>query len=460
MFEKFTTDASHATLIDLVSVEGVEEWSKTLSPIEKTYAEEMDFNAVATTIVRLPNETGHVARVALGVGKKEDRFVTAQLPKQLGKGIFRIGQTAGYSLDDIALGWALGCYKFDKYLNNDSIDCAQLVLGSEVSPEVLSATADAIFLTRDLINTPTSDMGPAQLSAAMAQLAEKHGARFSEIVGDNLLSENFPMIHAVGRASENEPRLLDMVWGDSSAPKVTLVGKGVCFDTGGLNLKTGDYMTLMKKDMGGAANVLGLASLIMDFKLKLRLRVLIPAVENSVAGNAYRPGDILNSRKGMTVEIGNTDAEGRLVLADALALADEETPEIIIDMATLTGAARVAMGPEVPPFYSDDEDLAGEIHASSQNIGDPLWRLPLWKPYGENLSSKVADINHISSGPFAGSITAALFLQKFVTEAKSWVHLDIYGWNAKARPGRPIGGEAQGIRALVKVLEDRYGRTA
>ncbi len=265
------------------------------------------------------------------------------------------------------------------------------------------------------------------------------------------------MIHDVGRASTRPPRLIDMTWGQAKHPKVTLVGKGVCFDTGGLNLKPGTAMALMKKDMGGAANVLGLASMIMAAKLPVRLRVLIPAVDNNVSGNAFRPGDVLKSRLGLTVEIGNTDAEGRLVLADALALADEDEPELLIDMATLTGAARVALGPDLPPFYCEDDGLAGEIMSHAQAEIDPLWRMPFWQPYDEWLSSKIADVNHISEGGFAGSITAALFLKKFVARSKHYVHFDIFGWTPKALPGRPYGGEAQAIRALYALMKQRFG---
>jgi len=309
-----------------------------------------------------------------------------------------------------------------------------------------------------MINTPTNDMGPSELEAAMRKLAERFKAVVRVTRGDDLLKKNFPMIHAVGRASASAPRLLDMQWGRAKDPKVTLVGKGVCFDTGGLNIKPGSSMALMKKDMGGAANVLGLAMMIMAAKLPVRLRVLVPAVENSISGNAFRPGDILQSRKGITVEIGNTDAEGRLVLGDALALGDEEKPQLMVDMATLTGAARVALGPDLPPFFTDDESLASGLSAASSALHDPLWRMPLWKPYNTMLSSKVADTNHITSGGFAGSVTAALFLQKFVEPATPWIHLDVFGWMPTAKPWCPVGGEAQGIRALYQLISERFAR--
>jgi leucyl aminopeptidase len=300
-------------------------------------------------------------------------------------------------------------------------------------------------------------MGPEELAQAAQKLAQRFGARFNCVVGDDLTRQDFPLIHAVGMASPRAPRLIDLTWGDPAHPKVTLVGKGVCFDSGGLDLKPSAGMLIMKKDMGGAANVLALALMVMDAKLKLRLRVLIPAVENAVAGNAFRPLDIFTSRKGITVEIGNTDAEGRLVLADALALADEEKPDLLIDLGTLTGAARVALGPDLPPFYTNDEMLAQDLAVCAKQENDPLWRLPLWPPYDSWLDSKVANINNAPSGTFAGSITCALFLQRFVEAAKSWLHVDIYGWTPSAKPARPEGGECQAARAIYKLLSDRYG---
>jgi leucyl aminopeptidase len=299
-------------------------------------------------------------------------------------------------------------------------------------------------------------MGPAELALAANDVATRFGASFEAIVGDELVRQNFPLIHAVGMASTRVPRLIDFSWGDPAHPKVTLVGKGVCFDTGGLDLKPSSGMLMMKKDMGGAANVLALAQMVMDAKLKVRLRVLIPAVENAVGGNAFRPLDIFASRKGLYVEIGNTDAEGRLVLADALALADEEKPDLLIDMGTLTGAARVALGPDLPPFYTNDETLAQDVARCAREENDPLWRMPLWPPYDAWLDSKVATITNAPSGTFAGSITCALFLQRFVEHAKSWLHLDIYAWTPSAKPARPEGGECQAARAVYKLLRERY----
>ncbi|MEP0235981.1 MAG: leucyl aminopeptidase family protein [Roseibium sp.] len=355
------------------------------------------------------------------------------------------------------LGFALSSYRFNRYRKMGG-DLPRLVVPDDIDLERLYTVLDGVKLARDLINTPANDLGPQELAAAITKLFEEHGGKGEVIVGEALLERGFPMVHAVGRASANAPRLADFTWGNEKAPKVTLVGKGVIFDTGGLDIKPANAMTLMKKDMGGAANVLGLASMIMAAKLPIRLRVIVPCVENAISGTAFRPGDVLPSRKGLTVEIGNTDAEGRLVLADALALADEETPDLLIDMATLTGAARVALGPDLPPFYTEDDELAEEIALLSEASADPLWRLPLWQPYMKYLDSKIADINHIntSGAGFAGSITAALFLSRFVENSASWVHFDIYGWTPIDKPGKPSGGEAQGIRCLFDLVSEKY----
>jgi leucyl aminopeptidase len=411
---------------------------------------------------------GEVGRSAalFGIGKPEESAVlgTGALAKALPEGDWHFAQRAGDSLaGDLSagdptlstLGVVLGGYTFTRYGKKPGKDI-RLTVPAGANAAWLRRIAQGVFLTRDLVNTPTNDMGPDELEQAVRVLARKHKARVSVTKGDDLLAKNFPMIHAVGRASDKSPRLIDMAWGARGAPKVTLVGKGVCFDTGGLDIKPSSSMLLMKKDMGGAANVLGLASMIMSSRLKVRLRVLIPAVENAISGNAFRPGDVLKSRKGQTVEIGNTDAEGRLVLADALALADEEEPDLLIDMATLTGAARVALGPDLPPFYTDDDLLASDLAAAAKVQEDPLWRMPLWRPYDAKLSSKVADMNNVTSDGFAGSITAALFLKRFVEKARSWAHFDIFAWNPSDRPHGPTGGEAQGIRALERVISQRY----
>jgi leucyl aminopeptidase len=360
-------------------------------------------------------------------------------------------------LELAALAFALSAYGFGRYRKKPAPK-VRLVTPEGVDHARLGRLAGAIAMGRDLVNTPANDMGPDALEAAAAALAEAHGAKVKVIRGDKLLKANFPLIHAVGRAATQEPRLVDFTWGSEKAPKVTLVGKGVCFDTGGLDIKPSSAMLLMKKDMAGAATALAAARMIMEAGLKVRLRVLLPIVENAVDGASFRPGDIYPSRKGLSVEIGNTDAEGRLVLADALALADEEAPDLMFDFATLTGAARVALGPDLPPYYCTDEATAQEIAATAMDAHDPVWRLPLWQPYDALLDGKISDLVNVSSGPFAGSITAALFLRRFVANAKSWTHFDIYGWNPSSKPGRPEGGEVQTARLVHELVEKRYGR--
>ncbi|PPR60440.1 MAG: Cytosol aminopeptidase, partial [Alphaproteobacteria bacterium MarineAlpha4_Bin2] len=357
-----------------------------------------------------------------------------------------------------ALGWALGTYVFDRY-RKIARPQAKLVWPAGASRSAVNGMASSIALTRDLINTPASDLGPAELAAVARQLAREFKARCSVIVGDELLKKNYPMVHAVGRASNRAPRLIDIVWGNPRHPKVTLVGKGVCFDSGGLDLKPASGMKLMKKDMGGAANALGLARMIMAAKLPVRLRVIVPAVENSVSGDAFRPMDVLRSRAGITVEIGNTDAEGRLILADALYEAASEDPELILDFATLTGAARIALGPEIPVMFANDDPLAADLFEYGEAVGDPVWRLPIWKPYRRSMDSKVADINNIGEMPQGGAIIAALFLNEFVKVTVPWAHFDIMAWNTSSRPGRPAGGEAMAIRAAYETIAARFGKT-
>ena len=390
--------------------------------------------------------------VALGVGDGSDPFIIAAASEKLPEGDYKLAGTLVGSAATLAgLGWLLGTYKFTKY-KSQSTAAARLVAPENADADDARCIATSVGLVRDLVNTPAGDMLPDALEKAAREIAGEFDANVSVTLGDELLDKNFPMIHAVGRASTTPPRLIDLTWGRKEAPKVTLVGKGVCFDSGGLNMKGAGGMALMKKDMGGSAHVLGLARMIMASEMDVRLRVLIPAVENAVSGNAFRPGDVLHSRKGLTVEIGNTDAEGRLVLADALDLGAEENPDIMISMATLTGAARVAVGPELAPFYTDDEKLANAIIDAAENAADPVWRMPLWKNYDSMLSSPIADLNNISGGSFAGSITAALFLNRFVSQETNWVHFDIYAWRPKAAPGRPQGGEAQAIRALYRAI--------
>jgi leucyl aminopeptidase len=354
------------------------------------------------------------------------------------------------------LGWLVGAYRFSRYKSvPGTTERAVLVIPPGADTAYAESAAAATAFARDLINTPPNDMGPAELADAASELAVSLGARCRILVGDELKEHGFPLIHAVGAGSPRQPRLIDLRWGDRDALRVTLVGKGVCFDTGGLDLKPSAGMLLMKKDMGGAACALGLAMLLMRLNAPVQLRVLIPAVENSVDGGAYRPSDVLRSRKGLSVEVGNTDAEGRLVLADALAEADAESPDLLIDMATLTGAARVALGPELPAAFSPDEDLLATLRACADDEADPIWPLPLWPGYEDELSSKIADLGNVSTTPFAGSIIGALFLKRFVTVTSAWLHLDMYAWNSKDRPGRPVGAEAQCIRALYRLIRAR-----
>ncbi|MEM9169334.1 MAG: leucyl aminopeptidase family protein [Pseudomonadota bacterium] len=420
----------------------------------RALAEANGFQGEAGAVLAAPDG------VLFGVGDETDALVAAALSDRLPAGDYRFaddgeGAPSAQKATLDAYAWLLGAYRFDRYKSIPPCE-ARLVApaGADVAAALRAAAAGA--LTRDLVNTPAGDMLPTELEAAARALADDFDAVVETIEGDALLSRNFPMIHAVGRASADAPRLIDLVWGRADAPKLTVVGKGVCFDSGGLNLKPGRGMALMKKDMGGAAHALGLARMIMAGGLDVRLRVLIPAVENAVSGSAFRPGDVLASRAGKTVEIGNTDAEGRLVLADALTYAGEDDPALVVTLATLTGAARVAVGPDIAPFYTDDEALAERIAAFGVRESDPCWRLPLWAPYERNFSSSVADMNNISNDGFAGSIVAALFLKKFAPPTASWAHFDIYAWRPKSAPGRPVGAEAQAIRALYGAFTEQF----
>jgi leucyl aminopeptidase len=430
-----------------------------LDPRAQAFAETAGFEPRPGRHLLLPGPDGTLAGVLFAIESENeahtDPFRAGALPTLLPARTYRFA-TAPPDARLSALAFALGTYRFGRYRKPDD-PLARLEVPNGVDAEDLTSIVEGVCLARDLINTPANDMGPAELEEAARTLANRHGANVTTIVGDDLLKQNFPLIHAVGRAADRAPRLIDMRWGDPAHPKITLVGKGVCFDTGGLDIKPDTGMLNMKKDMGGAASMLALAHMLMSRRIKISLRVLIPAVENSISGSAFRPRDIYRSRKGITVEIGNTDAEGRLILADAFALADEEQPELIADMATLTGAARVALGTEVVPFYTDDDALASELARHAQAQCDPLWRMPLWRPYDQLLESKVADVNNVSSGGFAGSITAAMFLRRFVSAAKAWLHCDIYAWNQTTRPGRPEGAECQAARALYALLSERYG---
>ncbi len=426
-----------------------------LTDIQRNWLAANGFAGQRGRLLPLPDATGAVAGYAFGLGGPDrPRLVTGLAAAALEPGSYRLEGALG-DPTIAALGFRLGAYRFDRYRKpKDPVQLAD-VPGADMRE--VDRLVEAAVLARDLVNTPTSDLGPQTLEDAARTLALRHGMSIEVTTGDELLARNFPMIHAVGRAAAEAPRLVDMRWGDPGHPLVTLVGKGVTFDTGGLDIKPSAGMLLMKKDMGGAANILGLAHAVMSAGLKLRLRVLLPIVENAISASAFRPGDVLRARNGTTVEIGNTDAEGRLILGDALALADEESPELIVDMATLTGAARVALGPELPPLYTADDALAADLMAAGALSDDPLWRLPLWAPYAAMISSKIADVNNAGQGGFAGSITAALFLQRFVRQAKAWAHLDIFAWAPEARAGRSFGGTDQGIRAVYGVLKQRYG---
>jgi leucyl aminopeptidase len=433
-----------------------------LSDAQRAWVEAQGFKGGAKRHLLLPGADGSLAGAVLGLGEERagdpmDRpeLAAGTLPTLLPPGLYHLSEDVP---DPVlaAVAWGLGAYRYRRYKSaaTGAEEVAQLKMARETDHARALAIVEAMWLGRDLINTPASDLGPAELEDAARQLAVQHDASVTSIVGDDLLTNNFPMIHAVGRASTRAPRLIDLTWGGASAKRVTLVGKGICFDTGGLDIKPASGMMIMKKDMGGAAAVLALGHMIMAAKLDVRLRILIPAAENSIAGNAFRPGDVLRSRAGKTVEIGNTDAEGRLVLADALTLADEEQPDTLASFATLTGAARVALGPELPPFYTDDGAFAETIAAAGNRVGDPVWRMPLWSGYDPYLDSQVADMNNVSETPFAGSVTAALFLRRFVKQARRFAHFDIYGWRPAARALGPKGGETQGARALFEVLRE------
>ncbi len=452
----FADPASDPLPLHVLGPDALPDWLAQQDDATRRWVEASRFAGALGTALTVPGPDGAPKAALAGYGtpaqRARQRFPLAAALPQLAPGAYAIaGGIAPGDMENEALGWLLSGYGFSRYRDNAPV-VPDLVAPAGVDTARVEALARAEALTRDLINTPANDMGPEALEAAARELADSFGADIAVTTGEALLTRNLPLIHTVGRAGPQAPRLIDMRWG-TEGPTLTLVGKGVCFDTGGLNLKPGSSMGLMKKDMGGAANVLGLAQAIMALELPLRLRVLIPAVENSVSSESFRPQDVLVSRKGLTVEINNTDAEGRLVLADALALADEEMPDLIVSMATLTGAARVAVGPDLAPFYTDDESLAAALQASGTKAADPLWRMPFWEPYESMIEPGIADLDNAPSGGMAGSITAALFLRRFVEATPRYAHFDIYGWQPTAAPGRSKGGLGQGPRAILGALD-------
>jgi leucyl aminopeptidase len=433
----------------------LDEWKEGADKRHRQWLESAGFKAKPGSYCALPGEDGKVESYLLGMRKEGWLYQLASFCGSLPQGVYRLD--SDWSREQrlqASLGWGLAAYRFARYKEAENPK-ASLLLDEDIAAEV-QALCSAQCLVRDLVNMPTEHMGPAHLADAIISEADRYGAQIRVVQGEELLNENFPAIHAVGRASNREPRLVELTWGHEGAPILALVGKGVCFDTGGLDLKTAAGMALMKKDMGGAAHVLALARLVMQNELPVRLMLLVPAVENSVSGNAYRPGDVIPTRKGLTVEIGNTDAEGRVVLSDALAYASEHMPDLVIDFATLTGAARVALGADLPPVFSNDEQVARDIQAAGDKVEDPLWTMPLYQPYKKLIKSPIADLNNIAKGSYGGCITAALFLEHFVSTEIPWVHIDTFAWNQSNRPGRPQGGEALGMRAVFSYLKSRY----
>jgi leucyl aminopeptidase len=438
-----------------LDTQGLELWLQDISPAQQDFVKASGFSAKPGQVCAVPLEAGGIGGWAFGVQAEGWLDQLTSVFSNLPEGNYRL--QCDWDREQrlqASLGWGLAAYRFDRYKAAVGGQ-PRLVLEDNVDQDV-HRLLDAQCMVRDLVNTPTEDMGPRQLAEAAEQLAARHDAEFSVIEGEDLLIHNFPAVHAVGRASSRPPRLIELTWGDEDAPLLALVGKGVCFDTGGLDLKPAAGMLLMKKDMGGAAHVLALAGLVMEYELPVRLLMLVPAVENSVSGNAYRPGDIIPTRKGLSVEIGNTDAEGRVILSDALALACEQEPDLVIDIATLTGAARIALGPDLPPLFSNRDDVAEGIRQAGLDVEDPLWTMPLHRPYNKMIESPIADLNNAAPSPFGGCITAALFLEHFVNADTPWVHIDTFAWNQANRPGRPKGGEALGLRAVFRYLQSRY----
>jgi leucyl aminopeptidase len=460
MAELFTARRGSAAIpISAVPSSGWDAWLKRQPKPSKTWLTATGFRPEKGRVALVPDRAGKIGRVVLGLGDGPDVWAFAAVPGKVPAGRYAFDDTLpSTSAEAAALGWGLADYRFDRYRTpSEPHRPRTLVWPAGIDKSGVERMLGAIGMGRDLINTPAEDLGPSELADAMRELGKRHGAKVTVIRGDALLEKGYPAIHVVGRGSEREPCLVDLHWGAPKAPKVTLVGKGVCFDTGGYDLKNSAGMRLMKKDMGGAASVMALADLVMGAGLPVRLRVLVPAVENSVSGRAYRPGDVISTRKGKRVEIGNTDAEGRVILCDALTEADSEDPELLVDFATLTGAARVALGTELPALFCDDDALCDEVLAAGRALHDPMWRMPLHAPYRRQLESKIADLNNVSSAATGGAITAALYLKEFVSAKRRWAHIDTMAWMSSSRPGRPEGGEIFGVRAFFSVLQARYG---
>ncbi|MEZ5953328.1 MAG: leucyl aminopeptidase family protein [Hyphomonas sp.] len=453
MHKSFTARADAPVQVWLYTSQAFKALKVDPFPKARALAEAQDFTGAAGQVLLAHGEDGALANVLFGLGKGDDALAVAALSAKLPAGAYKVVEEGGLSPASVAAGWADGAYRFDRYLK-DKAKPPKLVIPGGKAGEALSREADAIALLRDLVNTPAGDLTPAAVHAVISDLAEEFGATVSVVVGDDLIDQNYPMIHAVGRAAKAKPRFVELEWGNPKHPKLALVGKGVTFDSGGLDIKPSSGMRIMKKDMGGSAHVIALSRLVMASGLPVHLKLYVPTVENAISGDSFRPGDILSSRKGLTVEIDNTDAEGRLILADALARACEFEPDLLLDFATLTGAARVALGADLAPVYSDDEQLAADVLAGAAASGDPVWRMPLWDPYLSELKSPIADLVN-SGSAFAGSITAAVFLKQFV-DAKSWAHFDVWAWR-KGKYGRPEGAAACGLRAVWHMLQARYG---
>jgi len=456
----FTPSSRGAAALTLLREADVPQWLRSAPAEQRRWLQGSGFKGRAGELALLPGDVSPNALfVFAGDGSSADFWRLAGLPMRLPEGGWQCGDLSRATADRLALAWGIGAYQFTRYRQAERAP-ALLVWPRHADRAAVQRTVDAAALARDLINTPAQDMGPSALAQAALQMARRLRMKARVVVGEALLKNGFGLIHAVGRAAADAPRLIDLTWGEASHPKVTLVGKGVCFDTGGLDIKTADGMKLMKKDMGGAAHALALAQMIVQAKLPVRLRVLVPAVENAIGGNALRPLDVIKSKKGLTVEIGNTDAEGRLILADALEEACLEKPALLVDLATLTGAARVALGPDLPALFVNVERLAADLLAHAEREADPMWRMPLWAPYRPRLKSGVADLNNVADGPMAGAVNAALFLQEFVAAGVPWIHLDLFGWNPWAAPGRPVGAQAQCLRALYALIEARFAAPA